>query len=36
MRAVAHQGLDELLRPLTGILEHQELATPGPVVTRNR
>jgi hypothetical protein len=26
MRAVAHQGLDELLRPLTGILEHQDLS----------
>jgi hypothetical protein len=27
MRAAAHEGLDKLLRPLTGILEHQELST---------
>ena len=26
MRAAAHEGLDELLRPLTGILEHQDLS----------
>ena len=26
MQAAAHEGLDELLRPLTGILEHQDLS----------
>jgi hypothetical protein len=26
MQAAAHEGLDKLLRPLTGILEHQELS----------
>ena len=27
MQAAAHEGLDRLLRPLTGILEHQDLST---------
>jgi hypothetical protein len=28
MRAAAHEGLDELLRPLTGILEHSKCGMP--------